>query len=106
MSEHKQADEAAEGQSRLTAELGANPNNCDTCDHMANNYRGGGHCYMFRDAPTGVCMAHTGRKLAFAHLMASQVPLGHEFAEVLHANLWDLYESDGPVPNAPVKGRD
>lgn len=36
-----------------------NPNNCTTCGHKAN--RDAGHCYMFRDAPTDVCMQHTGR---------------------------------------------
>ena len=74
MSEPKQDDEAAGGRSDSTEVLGMNPNNCDTCDHMANNYRGGGWCYMFRDEPTTVCMAHTGRKLAFAHFMADRVP--------------------------------
>lgn len=29
----------------------------------------------------------------FAHLLASQEPLGAEFERVLHENLWDLYES-------------
>lgn len=28
-------------------------------------------------------------------LAAQQLPLGREFAEVLHENLWDLYESAG-----------
>lgn len=36
-----------------------NPNNCDTCDHKRDP--DGGHCYMFREAPTEVCMQHTGR---------------------------------------------
>lgn len=35
-----------------------NPNNCDTCDHK--RIPDGGHCYMFRQAPTDVCMQHTG----------------------------------------------
>lgn len=37
-----------------------NPNNCETCEHKQN--ADGGHCYMFRDAPTEVCMQHTGRR--------------------------------------------
>lgn len=37
-----------------------NPNNCETCDHKQNP--DGGHCYMFREAPTEVCMQHTGRQ--------------------------------------------
>lgn len=36
-----------------------NPNNCETCDHKKNP--DGGHCYMFRDAPTEVCYVHTMR---------------------------------------------
>lgn len=39
-----------------------NPNNCATCDYKKlNGNREKGHCYMFRDAPTDVCMQHTGR---------------------------------------------
>ncbi|MDR6421302.1 hypothetical protein J2801_003590 [Paraburkholderia phenoliruptrix] len=38
-----------------------NPNNCATCNHKQNP--DGGHCYMFRDEPTDVCMQHTGRFL-------------------------------------------
>jgi hypothetical protein len=40
----------------------SNPNNCGTCDHMKANGNREGHCYMFREEPTGVCMQHTGRK--------------------------------------------
>ena len=38
-----------------------NPNRCTTCDHR--RHRDGGHCYMFRDMPTEICMQHTGRRL-------------------------------------------
>lgn len=39
-----------------------NPNNCKTCDYkQLIDSREKGHCYMFRDMPTDVCMAHTGR---------------------------------------------
>lgn len=38
-----------------------NPNNCSTCDHIKNP--DGGHCYMFADEPTEICMQHTGRKV-------------------------------------------
>ncbi|EKD89704.1 MAG: hypothetical protein ACD_33C00004G0004 [uncultured bacterium] len=38
----------------------SNPNNCSTCDHI--KYPDDGHCYMFKDIPTEVCMQHTGRK--------------------------------------------
>jgi hypothetical protein len=38
-----------------------NPNNCATCDHKLNP--DGGHCYMFRDEPSDVCMQHTARFL-------------------------------------------
>lgn len=37
-----------------------NPNNCSTCDHFKDPDEG--HCYMFRDEPTEVCMQHTGRQ--------------------------------------------
>ena len=73
----------------------SNPNNCETCKYsQLNANREKGHCYMFRDEPTDVCMAHTGRqtKNIFADLAAQQIPLGREFSEVLHKNLWDLYE--------------
>ena len=77
-----------------------NPNNCETCKHK--QHPDGGWCYMFRDEPTEVCMIHSGRCTStFARdLVAQQVPLGHEFASVLSANLWDLYVTDGEVPNA------
>lgn len=37
-----------------------NPNNCSTCEWKA--YDDKGHCYMFFDEPTEVCMQHTARK--------------------------------------------
>jgi len=37
-----------------------NPNNCSTCAWLKMG-DGDGHCYMFKDAPTEVCMQHTGR---------------------------------------------
>jgi len=37
-----------------------NPNNCSTCDHIKNP--DGGHCYMFADEPTEICMQHTARQ--------------------------------------------
>lgn len=43
-----------------TDEDSTNPNNCLTCGHIQNP--GDGHCYMFRNAPTEVCMQHTGRR--------------------------------------------
>lgn len=47
----------------------ANPNRCETCTHK--KHPDGGHCYMFRDEPTDVCMQHTGRRmLGFELLMA------------------------------------
>lgn len=64
-----------------------NPNNCETCKHK--QHPDGGWCYMFRDEPGEVCMIHSGRRLSeFAReIVAQQVPLGHEFASVLSANL-------------------
>ena len=40
-----------------------NPNNCSTCKYKAMDDGEGGHCYMFRDEPSDVCMQHTGRFL-------------------------------------------
>lgn len=37
----------------------SNPNNCSTCDHK--KHPDGGHCYMFRFAPTEPCMQHSVR---------------------------------------------
>ena len=40
--------------------------NCNTCDHYYDNEPGSklasAHCYMFREAPEGVCRVHTGFK--------------------------------------------
>ncbi len=45
----------------------ANPNNCATCEYsQLNGNREKGHCYMFRDEPTDVCMQHTGRNTPVA----------------------------------------
>jgi hypothetical protein len=45
-----------------------NPNNCETCDYKAMDY-GDGHCYMFKDAPTEVCMQHSARVNAIVDSM-------------------------------------
>lgn len=37
-----------------------NPNNCACCDHK--RHPDGGWCYMFRDEPRAVCLAHTARR--------------------------------------------
>ena len=46
-------------------DLPTNPNNCESCEHMAfmspEALAAAGHCYMFADEPTEVCMQHTGR---------------------------------------------
>jgi hypothetical protein len=42
----------------------SNPNNCKTCEHGRPPRKPeDGHCYMFKDAPTEVCMQHTGRRI-------------------------------------------
>lgn len=47
----------------LIEELREACNNCGTCDYKKlNANREEGHCYMFKDVPTEVCMQHTGRK--------------------------------------------
>ena len=40
---------------------GDNPNQCATCGHKPHG-GSGGHCYMFREAPTETCQQHTGRR--------------------------------------------
>lgn len=45
----------------------SNPNKCSTCDHK--RHPDGGHCYMFRDEPSDVCMQHTGRKVSITDLL-------------------------------------
>jgi hypothetical protein len=42
-----------------------NPNNCQMCRHkhvVMVDEPHTGHCYMFRDEPTEVCMQHTARQ--------------------------------------------
>lgn len=39
----------------------SNPNDCSTCEWIADD--GKGHCYMFFDEPTEICMQHTGKKV-------------------------------------------
>ncbi len=44
---------------------GPDLNNCSTCEYFnetAISQDEDGHCYMFSDEPTEVCMLHTGRK--------------------------------------------
>jgi hypothetical protein len=44
--------------------MSTNPNNCKTCKYKAMRSGDGsksGFCYMFADAPTEICMQHTGR---------------------------------------------
>ena len=42
----------------------SNQNNCETCDYKKlNGNREKGHCYMFRDEPTEVCMQRTVRQV-------------------------------------------
>lgn len=40
--------------------------NCNTCGYYSNKEPGtklaSAHCYMFREAPEGVCRVHTGYK--------------------------------------------
>lgn len=39
-----------------------NQNNCELCNHKKHHH--GGHCYMFRLAPTQPCAHHTVSALA------------------------------------------
>ena len=62
-------------------------NNCSTCDHK--RHPDGGHCYMFREEPRGVCMQHTMRKVTAADL------IGHNF--YVPSNMVDdLLDDDRP----------
>lgn len=46
----------------------SNPNNCETCDYMHYEHDGL-HCYMFKDAPSDVCLQHTARELDWGKLL-------------------------------------
>ena len=59
----------------------SNPNNCTTCDYTKLNANRCGHCYMFREEPTEVCMLHTLR----------DKPL-HAFGETLADAMADMPE--------------
>ena len=50
-----------------------NPNNCETCDHKKNP--DGGHCYMFKDAPSEICMQHTYRQRLGSDLILAVLAL-------------------------------
>jgi hypothetical protein len=59
----------------------SNPNNCATCDYTKLNANREGHCYMFKDAPSDICMIHT----------LKDKPL-HSFAETLSSAIDDMPE--------------
>lgn len=61
----------------------SNPNNCSTCDWKAHDDKG--HCYMFFDAPTEVCMQHTGRK-------TEDTVASHALMAALFGNVLDLFD--------------
>lgn len=63
----------------------SNPNNCEACEYKAMNDGEDGHCYMFKNEPTEVCMRHTGRISITARLLA------------------DLIVGTDPEPEVPVK---
>ena len=52
-----------------------NLNNCETCDYKKMNEGQDGWCYMFKDEPTELCMAHSGRKPDFAAIKNLQETL-------------------------------
>ncbi|EKD89721.1 MAG: hypothetical protein ACD_33C00002G0013 [uncultured bacterium] len=54
----------------------SNPNNCSKCDH--SKYPDGGHCYMFKDAPTYICMQHTERKKLDSDLLLAVLVLDNK----------------------------
>lgn len=58
-------------------------NNCATCDYK--KHPDGGHCYMFRTEPEGVCMKHTRRG---AVLPADSEP----FPVMVARNEWECSE--------------
>lgn len=60
-------------------------NPCNLCSHKAHN--DGGHCYMFRSAPTTACAQYKPTKLALrgaTTVLAAVVNSQKEMASVLH----------------------
>lgn len=59
-------------------------NNCAMCDH--SKPKQGGHCYMFKTEPEGVCGQHTSRKMrvgTIGHVSRSTTALTAAIAAVL-----------------------
>lgn len=60
-------------------------NNCATCNHKRDPQ--GGHCYMFREEPTFLCMQHPDRKPKRAgtigHVGSGRVTLAAAIAVIL-----------------------
>ncbi len=56
----------------------SNPNNCETCKYHPDP-DATGHCYMFRDEPTDVCMQHSGRAVPIIAVENGQLVLSQAF---------------------------
>lgn len=50
--------QAAQAKMRKPAPAGSCTSECDNCKYRTLPYSGG-HCYMFRDEPNGMCMQFT-----------------------------------------------
>lgn len=67
----------------------SNPNNCATCDYK--QIPDGGHCYMFRDEPTDVCMQHTGRRISALDLLPPERECCGTFPNTPHRSTCPKY---------------
>ena len=69
-----------------------NPNNCETCKYHPDP-DAEGHCYMFKDAPTDVCMQHSGREMLHSPVIEmkdGQLVFSRAFREANLSGLLDI----------------
>lgn len=63
-------------------------NNCSMCEH--SKLKQGGHCYMFKSEPEGVCGQHSARKVrvgTIGHVDHGKTTLTAAIAMVLAASM-------------------
>lgn len=72
-------------------------NNCQACEHRANPQ--GGHCYMFREEPQGVCYQHTSRVPGSGMTLNSVSDFTDSLVEIARSL---IQEAPGVVATAPV----
>jgi hypothetical protein len=66
-----------------------NPNNCETCKYKHMNEGEEGHCYMFKDEPTDVCMQHSGRE-DYTFMTTKNMDLSELFSTCLKQAVLDI----------------